>query len=173
MEEGTWDVNHPGSELPLPNGNPARPVRARRVPPGIRSVRPAASLLGSCRIVAGLSSLTAALRPASSSRRSGASCFWRPPSYSRDRLRDPGIGHVGQWDRLAVEYAGWVRIVGTQTPSGPPIALFCITQIGITQACTSCCAMLSLAACTCDRQCCPLEFSRLLAHLRLRCAPCQ
>jgi hypothetical protein len=25
----------------------------------------------------------------------------------------PGIGHVGQWDRLAVEYAGWVRIVGT------------------------------------------------------------
>src|SRR5712691_2919769 len=32
---------------------------------------------------------------------------------SRDRLLDPGIGHVGQWDRLAVEYAGWVRIVGT------------------------------------------------------------
>ena len=24
---------------------------------------------------------------------------------SRDRLLDPGIGHVGQWDRLAVEYA--------------------------------------------------------------------
>jgi hypothetical protein len=32
---------------------------------------------------------------------------------SRDRLLDPGIGHVGQGDRLAVEYAGWVRIVGT------------------------------------------------------------
>jgi hypothetical protein len=32
---------------------------------------------------------------------------------SRDRLLDPGIGHVGQRDRLAVEYAGWVRIVGT------------------------------------------------------------
>jgi len=30
---------------------------------------------------------------------------------SRDRLRDPGIGHVGQWNRLTVEYAGWVRIV--------------------------------------------------------------
>jgi hypothetical protein len=35
------------------------------------------------------------------------------PPKSRDRLRDSGIGHVGQWDRLAVEYAGWVRIVGT------------------------------------------------------------
>ena len=33
------------------------------------------------------------------------------PPKSRDRLRDPGIGHFGQWDRLAVEYAGWVRIV--------------------------------------------------------------
>jgi hypothetical protein len=32
---------------------------------------------------------------------------------SRDRLRDSAIGHVGQWDRLPVEYAGWVRIVGT------------------------------------------------------------
>jgi hypothetical protein len=32
---------------------------------------------------------------------------------SRDRLLDPGIGHVGQWDRRAVEYAAWVRIVGT------------------------------------------------------------
>ncbi len=73
MEEGTWDVNHPGSELPLPNGNPARPVRARRVPPGIRSVRPAASHLGSCRIGAGLSSQTAASRPPSSSRQSGVS----------------------------------------------------------------------------------------------------
>jgi hypothetical protein len=35
------------------------------------------------------------------------------PSKSYDRLLDPGIGHVGQWDRLAVEYAQWVRIVGT------------------------------------------------------------
>ena len=32
---------------------------------------------------------------------------------SRDRLLNPGISHVGQEDRLAVEYAGWVRIVGT------------------------------------------------------------
>jgi len=32
---------------------------------------------------------------------------------SRDRLRDSGSGHVGQWNRLTVEYAGWVRIVGT------------------------------------------------------------
>jgi hypothetical protein len=32
---------------------------------------------------------------------------------SLDRLLDPGIGHVGQWNRLTVEYAGWVRIVGT------------------------------------------------------------
>ena len=31
----------------------------------------------------------------------------------RYRLLDPGIGHVGQWDRLAVECGGWVRIVGT------------------------------------------------------------
>ena len=29
-----------------------------------------------------------------------------------DGLRDSGIGHVGQWDRLTVEYAGWVRIFG-------------------------------------------------------------
>jgi hypothetical protein len=35
------------------------------------------------------------------------------PPKSRDRLRDSGIGHVGQWNRLTVEYAGWVRIVGT------------------------------------------------------------
>jgi hypothetical protein len=35
------------------------------------------------------------------------------PPKSRDRLRDLGIGHVGQWNRLTVEYAGWVRIVGT------------------------------------------------------------
>jgi hypothetical protein len=26
---------------------------------------------------------------------------------SRDRLLDPGIGHVGQWNRLAVKYAAW------------------------------------------------------------------
>jgi hypothetical protein len=32
---------------------------------------------------------------------------------SGDRRLDPAIDHVGQWDRLAVEYAGWVRIVGT------------------------------------------------------------
>jgi hypothetical protein len=31
----------------------------------------------------------------------------------RHGLLDPGIGHVGQWNRLTVEYAGWVRIVGT------------------------------------------------------------
>jgi hypothetical protein len=30
-----------------------------------------------------------------------------------DRLLNPGIGHLGQWDRLAIEYAGWLRIVGT------------------------------------------------------------
>ena len=60
-------------ELPAPNGNPARPVRPPRVPPSIRSARPAGSPLGSCRIGAGLSSQTAALRPPSSSRRSGAS----------------------------------------------------------------------------------------------------
>jgi len=35
------------------------------------------------------------------------------PPKSLDRLRDSGIGHVGQWNRLTVEYAGWVRIVGT------------------------------------------------------------
>jgi hypothetical protein len=35
------------------------------------------------------------------------------PPQSRDRLRDSGIGYVRQWDRLAIEYAGWVRIVGT------------------------------------------------------------
>jgi hypothetical protein len=32
---------------------------------------------------------------------------------SRDRLLDQDVGHVGQWDPLTVEYAGWVRIVGT------------------------------------------------------------
>jgi hypothetical protein len=31
----------------------------------------------------------------------------------RNRLLDPGIVHVGDRDGLAVEYAGWVRIVGT------------------------------------------------------------
>ena len=35
------------------------------------------------------------------------------PPKSRDSLSDSGICHVGHWDRLAVEYAGWVRIVGT------------------------------------------------------------
>jgi hypothetical protein len=28
-------------------------------------------------------------------------------------LLEPCVGHVGDRDRLAVEYAGWVRIVGT------------------------------------------------------------
>jgi hypothetical protein len=32
---------------------------------------------------------------------------------SGDKLVDPSIGHVEQWDHLAVEFAGWVRIVGT------------------------------------------------------------
>jgi len=32
---------------------------------------------------------------------------------SRDRFLDPSVRHVQQYDRLAVEYAGWVRIVGT------------------------------------------------------------
>ena len=50
------------------------------VPPSIRSARPAGSPLGSCRIGAGLSSQMAALRPLSSSQRSGA---------SRDRRRTP------------------------------------------------------------------------------------
>ena len=51
----------------------ARPGRPPGSRPSIRSARPAGSLLGSCRIGAGLSSQTAALRPPSSSRRSAAS----------------------------------------------------------------------------------------------------
>jgi len=43
------------------------------IPPSIRSAQPAGSPLGSCRSGAGSSSQTAALRPLSSSRRSGAS----------------------------------------------------------------------------------------------------
>ena len=49
---------------------PGRPPGSR---PSIRSARPAGSPLGSCRIGAGLSSQTAALRPPSRSRRSEAS----------------------------------------------------------------------------------------------------
>jgi hypothetical protein len=44
--------------------------------------------------------------------RRGAVLGDKPPK-SRDRLSDSGIGHVGKGDCLAVEYAGWVRIVGT------------------------------------------------------------
>jgi hypothetical protein len=63
----------PDGELPVPNGNPHGQFHRPQVPRSISSARPPGSLLGSCRIVAGLSSRMAALRPLSSSRRSGAS----------------------------------------------------------------------------------------------------
>ena len=34
-------------------------------------------------------------------------------TQSDDGLIDPGIGYVQERDDLPVEYAGWVRIVGT------------------------------------------------------------
>src|SRR5216684_9152657 len=52
-----WD-RAPSTEREL-----GTPVRAARVPPSIRSARPAGSPLGSCRIGAGSSSQTAAWRP--------------------------------------------------------------------------------------------------------------
>ena len=39
---------------------------------------------------------------------------------SRDRLLDPRIGHVGQWDRLAVEYADLAYPVSSAGPLSRP-----------------------------------------------------
>jgi len=63
-----YAIRAPGTEREPGTASSAAPV-----PPSIRSARPAGSPLGSCRIGAGLSSQTAACRPQSSSRRSGAS----------------------------------------------------------------------------------------------------
>ena len=106
-------------ELPVPTGNPARPVRPPRVPLGIRSARPAGSPLGSCRIGAGLSSQMAALRPLSSSRLSEASRARRrtpeeprqtPRSGYRPRRR---VGPPRRRIRLVGSHCGKLRSTTT------------------------------------------------------------
>jgi hypothetical protein len=106
-----------GIRTPAPNGNPARPVRPPRVPPSIRSAPPAGSPLGSCRIGAELSSQTAALRPLSSSRRSGANRARR--RTSEEPRQTPRFGYR---PRRTVESAHRrIRRVGSHCGNlGPP-----------------------------------------------------
>src|SRR5712691_1830386 len=101
-------------ELPVPNGNPARPVRPPRVPPSIKSGRPAwiasRNLPNRRRIVLSDGRMAASVQLSAVG---SEPCSAPNSRRAATRLLDPGIGQVGQWDRVAGEYAGWVRIVGT------------------------------------------------------------